>query len=38
MYIINLGVHIWAFSGIALDKIMIPDLLSSKWKIVGFML
>ena len=38
MYIINLGVHIWAFSGVAPDKITVPDLLLSKWEIVGFML
>ena len=38
MYIINLGVHICAFSGIALNKITVPDLLLSKWEIVEFML
>ena len=38
MYIFNLGVHICAFSGIAPNKIAIPDLLLSKWKIVEFML
>ena len=34
MYIINLRVHTWAFSGITLDKITVPNLLLSKWEIV----
>ena len=37
MYILNLGVQIWAFSGIASDKITVLDLLLSMWEIVGFM-
>ena len=37
-YIINLGVHIWAFSGVTSDKIMVIDLHLSKCEIVGFML
>ena len=35
MFIINLGVHTWAFSGIASDKITVLDLFFSKWDIVG---
>ena len=38
MYIINIGVHIWAFNGIAPDNIKVLDLLLNKWEIVGFML
>ena len=38
MYIINLRVHIWAFSEIALDKITVAYLLLTKWEIVGFIL
>ena len=38
MHIINLRVHIWAFSEIASDKIMVEYLLLSKWEIVGFIL